>query len=135
MTLPLASLDSLHSAELVRSLLHEFGAVTLRVSGRCMEPVLAEGSVVAILARRPRPGEVALCATDAGLRLHRVVWAPPLGRGRFRTCADRAWALDHPLEPERVLGTLDRPFAPLRFLRTSWTAARLWLRGRLGYGW
>lgn len=134
MTLPLASLDSPTSAEFVRGLLGEFGSLTLRVSGGCMEPALPEGSTVSVVARRPRLGEVALVATDGGLRLHRVVWAPPLGRGRFRTCADRALAIDPPLPGEQVLGTLDQPFAPARFLRTLGAAAGLWLRGRLGLG-
>lgn len=130
MTLPHASLDVRHSAELVRELLRECGAVTLRVQGHCMAPAVAHGDRVTIEARAPRLGEVALVAAEAGLRLHRVVWAPPRGRGRYRTCADRAWALDPPLPAERVLGTLSGPREPLQGLRTAWTAARLWWRAR-----
>jgi hypothetical protein len=130
MTLPHASLDVLHSADLVRELLREFGAVTLRVQGDCMAPAVVHGDRVTIEARPPRLGEVALLAADSGLRLHRVVWAPPRGRGRYRTCADRATALDLPLAREQVLGTLAASRDPVRGLRTCWTAARLWWRAR-----
>jgi hypothetical protein len=55
---------------------------------------------------RPRFGDVVLVATAEGLRLHRLVWGPPLGFSRWRTKGDRAPGFDGPLSPETALGTV-----------------------------
>jgi hypothetical protein len=53
---------------------------------------------------RPRFGDVLLLSTREGPRLHRLVWDPPLGRGRTR--GDRAPGFDGPLDLGAVLGTV-----------------------------
>jgi hypothetical protein len=72
-----------------------------------MEPALKAGEAVLLVSarsHRPRVGDVVLARHAAGLRLHRLVWAPPLAR--WRTKADRASAWDPGLRPRDVLGTV-----------------------------
>jgi hypothetical protein len=108
----------------VESLLLEclstFPYVRVTVTGACMRPALAEGERVHLAgrgARTPRLGDVVLARHPDGLRLHRLVWGPPLApAGRpWRTMADRARLLDPRLDPADVLGTVvaveDRPDA------------------------
>ena len=83
-----------------------FPDVRFTVSGRCMEPALAEGERVVVEGaqrRRPRLGDVVLLRHPEGLRLHRLVYA--LGRS-WRTKADHARGLDPALVPRDVLGTV-----------------------------
>ena len=113
---------------LLRDSLGAFEAVTFRVTGECMGPVLAEGDVVRVASagrRRPRFGDVVLVATGEGLRLHRLVWGPPLAFASWRTKGDRAPGFDGPLSPRSALGIVLgvegpcglRPvFSPLRAL-------------------
>jgi len=86
--------------------LEAFPHVRFTVSGRCMEPALAEGDrvlVEGVRRRTPRVGDVVLLRHPAGLRLHRLVYA--LGRS-WRTKADRGKGLDPALVPQDVLGTV-----------------------------
>jgi hypothetical protein len=109
--------------ELLRECLASFPWVRLTVSGACMEPHLADGEKVHLVHprhRRPRLGDVVLARGHDGLRLHRLVWAPPLARAglRWRTKADRGRLLDPSLARGDVLGVVvaveNRPSARLR---------------------
>ena len=97
--------------ELLRDCLAEFPHVRLTVTGRCMEPALAHGEKVHLVStsrRRPRVGDVVLSRQKQGLRLHRLVFGPPLApRGaRWRTKADRGRLLDPPLVAGDVLASI-----------------------------
>jgi hypothetical protein len=103
----------LASAALEDCLSH-FTQVRLRVSGRCMEPVLPEGAAVILESaarRRPRWGDVVLVRHAVGLRLHRLVWCPSFGQAwralghGWRTQADRACSCDPRATPADILAT------------------------------
>ena len=99
--------------ELLRDCLAEFPHVRLTVTGTCMEPALAHGERVHLVSaarRRPRVGDVVLARQQEGLRLHRLVFGPPLAPGwlRWRTKADRGLLLDPPLAAEDVLASIVR---------------------------
>jgi hypothetical protein len=85
-------------------------AAHLAVTGDCMHPALRPGELVTLAppaARPPRLGDVVLFRSPEGLRLHRLVWAPRPGNGRWRTKADAAAALDPWwLQRADVLGTV-----------------------------
>jgi hypothetical protein len=94
--------------ELLRECLASFPNVRLTVTGRCMEPALAHGERVRLVSaarRAPRVGDVVLARQPAGLRLHRLVFGPPLAPpfARWRTRADRGLLLDPPLQAADVL--------------------------------
>jgi hypothetical protein len=96
---------------IVRDCLERFPSVRLRVSGECMRPGLAPGATVRLASparRPPRLGDVVLVRLPTGLRLHRLVWGPPLApRGtRWRTKGDRSWLWDPLLDPQHVLATV-----------------------------
>jgi hypothetical protein len=119
--------------ELLRDCLTVFPYVRLTVTGRCMQPALAEGEKIHLVGRArrdPRLGDVVLARHRDGLRLHRLVWGPPLAPGtRWRTKADRARLFDPALDPADVLGTVvaveDRPAArPRRTGRALLSLAR-----------
>ena len=113
--------------ELLRDCLASFPHVRLTVTGRCMEPAIAHGERVELVSaarRRPRVGDVVLSRQKEGLRLHRLVFGPPLAPpgSRWRTKADRGLLLDPPLEAKDVLASIvsveGRPDArPRRSLR------------------
>jgi hypothetical protein len=112
--------------ELLRDCLRAFPHVLLTVTGRCMEPALVHGEKVRLVSsarRRPRLGDVVLARQRDGLRLHRLVWGPPLAPPRtpWRTRADRGLFLDPPLEAADVLASVvaveGRPARPRRRLR------------------
>jgi hypothetical protein len=74
-----------------------------------MQPQLADGATVLVADARqapPRLGDVVLRRVPTGLRLHRLVWAPPLRRRSWRTRGDRSQAFDPPLAPADLLGTV-----------------------------
>ena len=120
--------------ELLRDCLAEFPHVRLTVTGRCMEPALAHGEKVHLVSaarRRPRVGDVVLSRQKEGLRLHRLVFGPPLAPpgARWRTRADRGLLLDPPLGTDDVLASIvsveGRPDArPRRTLRALASLAR-----------
>lgn len=102
-------LDALREAAL-RACLAEFPHVRLTVSGDCMTPVLVPGQAV-FLARPGQParvGDIVLVRAPAGLRLHRLVWGPPLTgpTSRVRTKGDHSLAFDPPLDLADVLGVV-----------------------------
>jgi hypothetical protein len=108
--------------EVLRDCLAAFPFVSLTVTGQCMQPALAGGERIHLVGRarrQPRLGDVVLARHSDGLRLHRLVWGPPLAPGRrWRTKADRALLLDPALDPGDVLATVvaveSRPAARLR---------------------
>jgi hypothetical protein len=119
---PAASKD-----RILRDCLDAFPEVVFAVTGRCMSPALAEGErvrLVPLARRRPRLGDVVLFRSEGSLRLHRLVWGPPLVRrtAGWRTQADRSSLVDPSLAEADVLGTvvavLGRPYErrPLRAL-------------------
>jgi hypothetical protein len=98
--------------ELLRDCLASFRHVRLSVTGHCMEPALRHGERVHLVgaARRPpRLGDVVLARQKEGLRLHRLVWGPPLAPSGspWRTKADRGRRLDPPLAAEDVLASVE----------------------------
>jgi hypothetical protein len=96
--------------EVLRDCLASFPHVRLTVTGRCMEPALRHGEKVLLVAasrRRPRLGDVVLARQSEALRLHRLVWGPPLARASaWRTKADRGLRLDPPLAAADVLASV-----------------------------
>jgi hypothetical protein len=97
--------------EVIRDCLASFPWVRLTVTGQCMLPALADGAKVHLVGaarQRPRLGDVVLARGRDGLRLHRLVWGPPLALPgtRWRTKADRGRLLDPPLDPSDILATV-----------------------------
>jgi hypothetical protein len=125
--------------ELLRDCLAAFPFVSLTVTGDCMRPALAGGEKVHLVGRgrrQPRLGDVVLARHRDGLRLHRLVWGPPLAPGaRWRTKADRAALLDAALDPADVLATVvaveDRPAARPRRAGTALLSLARGLAARL----
>jgi hypothetical protein len=98
--------------ELLRDCLDSFPHVRLTVTGGCMEPALLHGEKVRLVGasrRPPRLGDVVLARQKEGLRLHRLVWGPPVARrgASWRTKADRGLLLDPPLAPDAVLASVE----------------------------
>lgn len=92
----------------LRGCLADFDHIVLTVSGHCMSPHIEAGARAVIVGRRwrrPRFGEVVLVRLPAGLRLHRLVWSPPLS-GRWRTKADGGPLWDPAVDRVEVLGTV-----------------------------
>jgi hypothetical protein len=135
------ALDDAAAETLVRASLAEAGEASLRVNGRCLEPRLADGERVRLVAperHAPRFGDVVLARGPDGLRLHRLVWPPPgLRSACVRTQADRARFPDAALGPGAILATavaVERAGRELP-VRDARQAARLLWRGlvaRLG---
>jgi len=96
------------SESVVRDCLTAFGLVRVRLTGGCMRPALEPGErlLIASLARHtPRLGDVILTRQEGGLRLHRLLWRPRMGLGRWLTAADHGpW--DDALGSDRVLGSV-----------------------------
>jgi hypothetical protein len=95
----------------LRDCLSAFPEVVFAVTGQCMSPDLADGARVKLVSprrHRPRLGDVVLTSQAGELRLHRLVWGPPLvgGGAGWRTKADRARVLDPSLAEDDVLGTV-----------------------------
>jgi len=91
--------------------LRSFPNVRLTVTGECMGPSLRPGDTVLLAEpsrRPPRFGDVVLFRHPEGLRLHRLVWAPPLaGIGAaWRTKGDRSARWDPHITSGDVLGTV-----------------------------
>lgn len=93
----------------LRDLLGAFPHIRLSVTGSCMVPDLAPGDTVHLARpslRQPHFGDIVLRRHPRGLRLHRLVWAPPAALGAGRTRGDKAPFWDAPLVPGDVLGTV-----------------------------
>ncbi len=120
--------------ELLRDCLASFPHVRLTVTGRCMEPAIAHGEKVQLVSaarRPPRVGDVVLSRQKEGLRLHRLVFGPPIAPpgSHWRTMADRGQLLDPPLAAgdvlARVVSVEGRPGArPRRALQALVSLAR-----------
>jgi hypothetical protein len=127
----------------LRDCLDAFPEVVFAVTGHCMSPDLVEGERVRVAStarREPRLGDVVLTRSGGGLRLHRLVWAPPFARraAGWRTQADRASVFDPSLAAGDVLGTVvavegkDYERRPVRALLSLARAALLRLRFAVG---
>ena len=97
--------------QVFRECLSAFPEVTFTVTGQCMQPDLAHGDRVIVVGpdqKRPRLGDVVLTRRGEAMRLHRLVWKPPLAgsRATWRTKADRATSLDPALSEADVIGTV-----------------------------
>jgi hypothetical protein len=118
----------------LRECLASFPHVRLTVTGDCMCPGLASGETVLLTAaaqRRPWLGDVVLVRQAEGLRLHRLVWGPPLTRGgAWRTQADRGPIWDPRVRAEDVLATVVAVERAGRLERVGGFAAGLRLLGR-----
>jgi len=89
--------------------LEAFPHVRLTVTGECMQPALRPGETVLVARtslRSPRLGDVVLFRHPEGLRLHRLVWGPPLAIRSWRTKGDRSARWDPRIAPRDVLGTV-----------------------------
>jgi hypothetical protein len=119
------ALGDARASVVIQDLLDSVGDVRMTVTGNCMAPALPEGATVSLArtgARRPRLGDVVLVRLPAGLRLHRLIWGPPLAWGRWRTKGDRSPSWDPAVAPAQVLGWVreaDRGPAPVRAALTS----------------
>jgi len=94
--------------EALRECLADFDRIVLTVSGHCMSPQIEAGHRAVVVGRRwrrPRFGEVVLVRLPVGLRLHRLVWSPPVA-GRWRTKADGGPLWDPAVDRGDVLGTV-----------------------------
>jgi hypothetical protein len=129
--------------ELLRDCLASFPHVRLTVTGRCMEPALCHGERIRLVGaarRRPRVGDVVLARQKDGLRLHRLVWGPPLARAAssWRTRADRGLLLDPPLAAADVLASVEvvegRPSARPRRAARALLSLALGIAARLRMG-
>ena len=134
--LPLAApLDVEATEGVMRECLHAFGRVRFRVTGECMRPDLPPGQEVTIARQRPRLGDVVLVSQGQGLRLHRLVFAPP-ARWSWRTKGDGLPGLDPPVRASDVLGTVVDPRqrrvgrALLACAQAAWARWRGASRGR-----
>ena len=124
---------------ILRDVLGAFPSAFLTVTGDCMLPALAHGERVRLASparRSPRFGDVVLVRQPEGLRLHRLVWGPPLPGRSWRTQADRGPLWDAAVGPGDVLGTVVdvvRPSGPRRVgsgftsLRSLFRGLRSWL--------
>jgi hypothetical protein len=104
MTVPVAA-DPRFARQVLAACLAE-APLRLRVTGSCLSPLLREGETVVLerpAVRRARWGDVVLCETPSGLRLHRLVWSPPWGG--WRTKGDRSAACDR-VSRHDILGTV-----------------------------
>jgi hypothetical protein len=101
-------------ADMGRATLEEclrlFPSVRFRVTGNCMAPVLPAGTTVTVAPssqKPPRIGDLVLVRQPDGLRLHRLIWGPPLARGcDWRTKGDRSRLWDARIPQDAILGTV-----------------------------
>jgi hypothetical protein len=119
----------------LRDCLDAFGRIQFRVTGTCMGPDLLPGQLVTVSCRpAPRLGDVVLVRQARGLRLHRLVFGPPLAlpHWAWRTKGDRLASLDPPLAPGDLLGTVVEPRRRRLGLALGVCARTLWARLRAG---
>ena len=97
------------SAAVLAECLDTFPHVRLTVTGESMRPALRPGEIVLLARpalRPPRLGDVVLFQHPEGLRLHRLVWGPPLAARSWRTKGDLSRSCDPRISPRDVLGTV-----------------------------
>jgi putative nucleotidyltransferase-like protein len=102
-----------------------FDRLRLTVTGECMRPSLEPGDTVVLEpARRTRPrfGDVVLLRHPAGLRLHRLIFCPPLMA--WRTKADRSPFCDPALRREDLLATVVAADPRRIRARSGWSALK-----------
>lgn len=126
---PAPAREDAHAFEdsVLRDCLAGFERLQITVSGDCMRPALHPGDTVVLAPVRsspPRFGDVVLLRHPSGLRLHRVVWAPPGARARWRTKGDRAAFCDPALVPADLLATVVASDPPRGRVRSSGRALR-----------
>ena len=92
---------------ILRGCLNEFPFVSLTVTGGCMEPALREGQSVRISSSPPRIGDIVLVKHPEGLRLHRLVWRPPLLRHGWWTKGARSQMIDPAVGRDDIFGVAD----------------------------
>ncbi len=105
----LAEVSTEVSEAVLADCLEAFPHVRLVVTGECMRPALGPGAAVLVARpalRSPRFGDVVLLRHPEGLRLHRLVWGPPLALRSWRTKGDRSERWDPGISPGDVLGTV-----------------------------
>jgi hypothetical protein len=132
------TVDAAVAEAVLRDCLDAFGRVRFRVTGTCMGPDLPPGRIVTVSSTpAPRLGDVVLVRHAQGLKLHRLVFGPPLAlpRRAWRTKGDRLATLDPPLAPDAVLGTVVEPRRRRVGVALRACARSLWARVFMGSGW
>ena len=102
-----------------------FDRLRLTVTGDCMRPALEPGDTVVLEPSRsapPRFGDVVLLRHPAGLRLHRLIWRPPLLA--WRTKGDRSAFCDPALGPQDLVATVVASHPSRARVRSGWSALR-----------
>jgi hypothetical protein len=102
---PVVTVGEDRALAVIEDLLGSRPEVQLTVTGGCMGPALPEGTTVSLtrVGAGPRLGDVVLVRLPAGLRLHRLVWGPPLAWRRWRTKGDRSPSWDPAVDPMAIL--------------------------------
>jgi hypothetical protein len=102
-----------------------FDRLRLTVTGDCMRPALEPGDTVVLEPARktpPRFGDVVLLRHPAGLRLHRLIWRPPMLP--WRTKGDRAAFCDPALRPQDLVATVVASDPRRVRTRSGWSALK-----------
>jgi hypothetical protein len=99
------------SEDIIRECIETFPRVRFKATGSCMHPVLVPGMTVLVgrpELHPPRIGDIVLLRHPAGLRLHRLLWGPPIvsRRSSWRTKPDRTLAWDPWISPDGIFGTV-----------------------------
>lgn len=109
--------------------------VSLRVSGECMVPLLANGAMIQVVRQRFYwPGDpLVVHAPDGRLLVHRLLGCYSKGRGwRWLTQADNACRPDAAIPAERIIGRVCGGDCVARLIRVPladrWHAVRQFIR-------
>ena len=109
--------------------------VSIRVSGECMAPLLANGAMIQVVRQRFYwPGDpLVVHAVGGHLLVHRLLGGYSKGRGwRWLTQADNAFRPDVAVPTERIIGKICGGDCSERLIRVPladrWRAARQFIR-------
>ncbi len=109
--------------------------VSIRVSGECMMPLLANGAMIQVVRQRFYwPGDpLVVHAVGGHLLVHRLLGGYSKGRGwRWLTQADNAFRPDAAVPTERIIGKICGGDCSERLIRVPladrWRAARQFIR-------
>lgn len=109
--------------------------VSLRVSGECMMPLLANGAMIQVVRQRFYwPGDpLVVHAVGGHLLVHRLLGGYSKGRGwRWLTQADNAFRPDAAVPTERIIGKICGGDCSERLIRVPladrWRAVRQFIR-------